>query len=48
MNITVYRHEKYNKWIISIDRGFSVDSITLYDISIEEFATILKTLEMEK
>lgn len=47
MNITVYRHEQYNKWIISIDRNFSVSQITIYDISVKELAIILKEIEKE-
>lgn len=47
MKITVCRDEKCNKWVVFMERGFSTSSITLYDISVTELATILKTLEIE-
>ena len=47
MNITVYRHEAYNKYLIIIDRGYSIDKITLYDISTIELAEFIKTIAKE-
>lgn len=47
MNIIVYRHEAYNKYLITIDRGYKVDKITLYDVSISELAEFIKTIGKE-
>lgn len=47
MNITVYRHEEYNKFIVTIDRGYSVETITLYDISVTELGTFIRELTRE-
>lgn len=47
MNITVYRHEEYNKYLITIDSGYNVDKITLYDVSIIELAEFIKTIAKE-
>ena len=44
MNITINRHEEYNKYIISIDKNFSTDRIVIYDISIKELAQFINEI----
>lgn len=47
MNVTIYRHQEYNKFIVAIEDGFDVKQFTLYDISVAELATFVRTLTEE-
>ena len=47
MDITVYRERNDNKWVIAINRAFSTDQITLYDVSIKEIAEFIKMIGKE-
>lgn len=44
MDITIYRHEKYNKFLISIEEGFVVNKITVYDMSVKEIGEFIGAL----
>lgn len=44
MDITVYRHKEHQKFIVTIDNGFSTDSIALYDVSVAEVAQFINEL----
>ena len=44
MKVTVYRHEEYNKFLITIENGFDVQEFTLYDMSVSELAEFIKTI----
>lgn len=47
MNVTVYRHEAYNKFIVTIETGFNVQEFTLYDMSVSELAEFIRTITKE-
>ena len=44
MNVTVYRHEEYQKFLVTIENGFDVQEFTLYDITISELAEFIKII----
>ena len=48
MNVTVYRHEEYNKFLVTIENGFDVKKFTLYDMTISEIAEFIKTIVNDK
>lgn len=48
MKVTVYRHEKYGKFIVTIENGFEVKEFTLYDMTISEIAEFIKVMTSEK
>jgi hypothetical protein len=48
MNVTVYRHEAYNKFIVTIETGFNVREFTLYDMSVSELAEFIRTITKEE
>ena len=47
MNVTVYRHEAYNKFMVTIERGNDVRQFTLYDMTISELAEFIRTITKE-
>ena len=47
MNVTVYRHEEYNKFMVTIENGFNVQQFTLYDMTISELAEFIRTITKE-
>lgn len=48
MKVTVYRHEQYNKFLVTIENGFDVQEFTLYDMTISELAEFIKTITNDK
>ena len=38
MNITIHRHEEYNKFLVTVEEGYTVRTFTLYDMSIAELS----------
>ena len=44
MNITINRHEEYNKFIVTVESNFDVKQFTLYDMTIVELAQFVKTI----
>lgn len=44
MKVTVYRHEEYQKFLVTIENGFDVQEFTLYDITISELAEFIKII----
>ena len=44
MKVTVYRHEQYSKFLVTIENGFEVREFTLYDMSISELAEFIRTM----
>lgn len=47
MKVTVYRHEEYNKFLVTIENGFTTQEFTLYDMSISELAEFIRTITKE-
>ena len=47
MNVTVYRHEEYNKFLVTIESGFNVQQFTLYDMSVTELAEFIRAITRE-
>lgn len=47
MNVTIYRHEKYNKFQVTIENGFNVNTFTVYDMSVQELGEFIKGLTGE-
>lgn len=47
MNVTVFRHEAYNKFMVTIERGCDVQQFTLYDMTISELAEFVRTITKE-
>ena len=41
MNVTVYRHEQYKKFIVTIENGNDVSQFTLYDMSVKELGEFI-------
>jgi hypothetical protein len=48
MKVTVYRHEQYNKFLVTIENGTDVQEFTLYDMTISELAEFIKTITKDK
>ena len=48
MKVTVYRHEQYNKFLVTIENGFDIQEFTLYDMTISELAEFIKIITNEK
>jgi hypothetical protein len=44
MKVTVYRHEEYQKFLVTIENGFDVQEFILYDMTISELAEFIKTI----
>ena len=47
MNVTVYRHEAYSKFMVTVENGCNVDTYTLYDMSVKELAAFISGLQEE-
>ena len=47
MNVTVYRHEAYNKFLVTVEIGFTVTTYTLYDMTVKELAAFISGLQEE-
>ena len=48
MNVTVYRHEAYDKFLVTIERGDDVQQFTLYDMNISELAEFIRVIVKEE
>lgn len=48
MKVTVYRHEEYQKFLVTIDNGFDVKEFILYDMTISELAEFIKIITNNK
>lgn len=46
-NVTINRHEEYNKFLVTIENGADIKHFTLYDVSISELAEFIKTVTEE-
>ena len=44
MKVTVYRHEEYKKFLVTIENGFDVQEFILYDMTISELAEFIKII----
>lgn len=44
MNITVYRHEEYSKFMVTIENGFDVKQFTVYDMTVKELGEFINGL----
>lgn len=44
MNVTIYRHEQYNKFMVTIENGFDVSQFTLYDMTVKELGEFISSL----
>lgn len=44
MNVTVYRHEAYDKFLVTIERGDDVQQFTLYDLTIAELGEFIRAI----
>lgn len=47
MNVTVYRHEEYQKFIVEIDEGCTTFQYTLYDMTVSELGEFIKAITAE-
>ena len=47
VDITIYRDEGQRKFIVTVDNGFSTDSITLYDVSISEVGQFVNEIRKD-
>jgi hypothetical protein len=47
MNVTVYRHEAYDKFLVTIERGDDVQQFTLYDLTIAELGEFISAITKE-
>ena len=47
MNVTVYRHEAYDKFLVTVENGVNVDTYTLYDMTVKELAEFVGSLHKE-
>lgn len=47
MNVTIYRHEKYSKFLVTIERGDDVQQFTLYDMTVTELAEFIRAITKE-
>lgn len=48
MNVTIYRHQEYNKYLVTIERGFDIQQYTLYDLTISELGEFIAALTKEE
>lgn len=47
MKVTVYRHQEYQKYIVTVDHGFSCTEYVLYDMSVSELAEFVRVVSMQ-
>lgn len=47
MRVTVYRHEQYSKFIVTIESGENTQEFTLYDMTISELAEFIRSITKE-
>lgn len=47
MRVTIYRHEEYSKFIVTVENGFNTTQYTLYDMSVSELADFVKSVTAE-
>jgi hypothetical protein len=47
MKVTVYRHQEYQKFIVTVDNGFSCTEYVLYDMSVSELAEFIRVITTE-
>lgn len=48
MNVTVYRHQEYNKFLVTVDCGLSITEYTLYDMTVAEVAAFIREVTKEE
>ena len=48
MNVTVYRHEAYDKFLVTIERGYDVQQFTLYDMTASELGEFIRAITKEE
>lgn len=48
MQITVRRHQAYDKFVVTIENGFDIMEFTLYDMSVIELAQFIKEIIQEE
>lgn len=48
MNATVYRHEAYDKFLVTIERGVDVQQFTLYDMTVSELGEFIRAITKEE
>lgn len=41
MDVTIYRHNEYNKFMIIIDDGANIKKFTLYDVTLNELGDFI-------
>lgn len=44
MRVTVYRHEEYSKFIVTVENNYETIQYTLYDVSVTELAEFIKSV----
>lgn len=44
MNVTIYRHQEYNKFLVTIENGYEIKQFTLYDMTIQELGAFIKAI----
>lgn len=47
VTVTIYRHAEYNKFIVTVDRGFTTAQYTLYDVTVSELGEFVRSLTAE-
>lgn len=47
MTVTIYRHVEYNKFIVTVDSGFTTMQYTLYDVTVSELGEFVRSLTAE-
>ena len=41
MNITIYRHQEYSKFIVTIENDCNIQNFTLYDVTLKELGEFI-------
>lgn len=44
MKVTIYRHEQYNKFLVTVENNYDIQEFTLYDVTVSELAEFIKTI----
>jgi hypothetical protein len=47
MEVTVYRHKEYGKFVVAVDNGCITTQYTLYDMTVAELAEFIKAITTE-
>jgi hypothetical protein len=48
MQITIRRHQAYDKFIVTIENNFNIMEFTLYDMNVIELAQFIKEIIQEE